>query len=538
MNQTAPSAKCVLLAVLALAGGCFHRSGFIPETHRTAIDRGVIEYPAGYKLEVVIENLQSPSAICFDADGNLIVVESGVGDGEPRIRGFRLNLPDPTTRQTRRRGFLGLGNDDHPQREFQIYPLPRLGLPLTDLRTGFRIRGPVGGIVAHDRRVFVSHRDDRGKGIITSFGYDGSHHTVVGELPAEGDFGVTDLAISPSGRLYFGVGAATNSGVVGIDNWQAGWVKQHPLAADRPAFDLKLLGYRFDSDNPAKGWFGSDFSVTAPFQPFGVARQLRIPREPTDRPNAAIYSVSPLGGDLRVEAWGIRYPRGLAFNEFGRLFLTNNGIELRGTRPVANDPDALLRFVPGAWYGWPDFTADFNSVNEPNHQPPPELLLKHGYPENAAVIDHAASRLIPPDPNALLHVSLPAQSGAAQFVFVPSTGPARDFFQPHQGSILLCLAGDRGPWANAGQDHPNPPGYKVVEITESRQIRDFIRNVGSGPASKLPPPLNSGLNRPLDLQFSPDGSLYLLDAGNIQWPNGQPKTHSPGRIYRLSPNPQ
>lgn len=509
--------RCAVLGVagvmLLTAGtGCFQRKGYIAEEQRVAVDRGVVEYPAGYRLEVVVDGLSGPSAICFDVEGNMLIAEGGLDGGEPRIRGFR----------------KGSGE------EFQIYPGARLGVPLTGLRTGFRIWGPVGGMVAHEGRVFVSHRDERGKGVITSFGYDGSHETVVAQLPAEGDHGVTDLAISPSGRLYFGVGTATNSGVVGVDNWQAGWAKKNKGAADRSWVDLKLLGYRFDSENPGKGWFGSEIAVTAPFQPFGVARQLRVAREPSGRPNGAIYSVSPLGGDLRVEAHGIRYPRGLAFNEFGRLFITNNGMELRGTRPVANDPDAVVRFVPGAWYGWPDYSTEFVSVADGKYQPPTDLVEKHGYPENAAVIDHAASGLIKPDPGALLHVVLPVQSGAAKVAFVPGTGAAAEAFGNYRGSMMVALAGDRGPTANGGKPPTEWAGYRVVEVTESRQVREMIRNVIVGPAWKGDRKAYEGLRRPIDVKFGPDGALYIVDVGRLEWSKGRANVWGgTGRVWRL-----
>ena len=37
----------------------------------------------------------------------------------------------------------------------------------------------------------------------------------------------------------------------------------------------------------------------------------------------------------------------LAINEFGRVYFTNDGMEMRGTRPIKDDPDSLLRLVPG-----------------------------------------------------------------------------------------------------------------------------------------------------------------------------------------------
>src|SRR5205814_9447370 len=113
---------------------------------------------------------------------------------------------------------------------FMVYPMGRKVPFVNIFRQGFVLDGPIGGMCAREGKIFVTHRDASGRGVITAFGYDGSHTTIVSDLPAQGDFGVTDIAVHPSnGRLFFGVGTATNSGVVGLDNI---WVKKHPDVCD------------------------------------------------------------------------------------------------------------------------------------------------------------------------------------------------------------------------------------------------------------------------------------------------------------------
>jgi hypothetical protein len=269
-------------------------------------------------------------------------------------------------------------------------------------------------------------------------------------------------------------------------------------------------------------------------------------------PAAFSPSLSPHSA-TRVEAYGIRNPRGLAFNEFGRLFFTNTGMEMRGTRPVANDPDALLKFVPGTWYGWPDFAADLTPVADASHQPPSELFSRYGYPENAPVIDAGASRLVRPERDALLQVTLPVQAGAAKFTFVPATG----MFQDLRGSAIVALAGGSGAFSPPGGDPPSPattapsvepmPGYRVVQVTENRQVRDLVYNVRPGPISARDDVrpnffarlagagLPLGLERPADVKFGPDGALYIADLGQIDYENGRPTVRPrTGRIWRLA----
>ncbi|MDW8263429.1 MAG: hypothetical protein RMJ35_12950, partial [Phycisphaerales bacterium] len=160
------------LALLALfLAGCVSRPTLLPEEDRVRIDRKVVEYPAGFELTLAATGLTTPAAFVFDAEGSLLVAENGEND-RPRIIGWRAD------------GSF-----------FQVYPR-RTAFPLFDL-SGKRIdfRGPIGGMVVSQGRIYVSHRDSDGSGVITAFDYDGSATTIVSDLPAKGDYGVTDLAV-------------------------------------------------------------------------------------------------------------------------------------------------------------------------------------------------------------------------------------------------------------------------------------------------------------------------------------------------------
>jgi len=485
----------------------------LPVDQQKPIDRRLIETPAGFELKPVAENLTAPSAIAFDSAGSILVAESGAGGGEPRIFGWRL---------------AGDG------KFFQIYPTgPRLSLPFTGVKTGFRIYGPVGGMVVDHDKVYVSHRDAESRGVITAFGFDGSHSTIVADLPAQGDYGVTDLAIGPNGRLYFGVGSVTNSGVVGRDNWDAGWVKPFRNVHDIPSLDLKLNGYRFDAKNPLAGLFEDEIAVTGPFQAFGKSNEAWIRKSRTGKPNSAVYSVSPTGGDLRVEAYGIRYPRGLTFNEFGTLYFTNQGMELRGTRPVKDDPDAMLRLVPGANYRWPDYSADLRPISDAAFQPPIDSIIRSGYREIAAVVDANASELSKPNREVLLKGVFQPLAGASKFDFASGSGAFSEF----RGNAIVALAGDRAPFATGGLKLLGPTGYKVVRVdVDSATVTDFLRNTRAVPASRLDGGDENALalERPIDVKFGPDGAMYILDFGQLKMRGGKERVPArTGRIFKL-----
>jgi glucose/arabinose dehydrogenase len=319
--------------------------------------------------------------------------------------------------------------------------------------------------------------------------------------------------------------------VVGLDN--IAWVRDHREFHDYPWGVLHLLGRRFDTPNPFAGLFGgSDLAVTGPFQAFGKSKQTVIPA--SRLPNAAIYSVDANGGDLQVEAHGIRYPVGLGFSETGALYFTNQGMKLRGTRPVAEDPDVVMRMVHGQWYGWPDFSANLLPLRDPRFQPPEKMIINFGYPDLSFLIDHEASNLTPPNPNSLLMMAeFPPYAGAAKFDFAPASG----FFSRLRQAgnvIVVAMMGDRAPFDTGGGKLTNLRGYKVVQVNlDDRSVKDFVRNTVDGPASKHEPKV--GLERPIDAKFGPDGALYILDLGRLDMKGTRERVlGGTGKIYRLS----
>jgi len=396
-------------------------------------------------------------------------------------------------------------------------------------------------MVFHEGRLYITHRDAHRMGVISALGYDGSRKVIVAGMPAQGDYGLTDITVGSDGRLYFGIGTATNSGVVGLDNWQTGWPRRYSKVHDLPFAKLRLRGVRMDSRNPQAGLFGpGEKAVTGPFQPFDVANKSWVYPPQNGKFNGAIYSVAPDGGDLRAEAWGIRLPRGLAFNQTGlTLFFTNNGMELRGSRPVKDDPDVLCRLVQKTWYGWPDYSADFKDITLPRYQPPLELLFNTGYDALPLLVDQGSSGpqgagLRVPSGEALLRGTFPPQSGAAKLAMAPRSGP----FERYQGSAIVALSGDRAPFATSGQKTIGPIGYKVVLVrVDNQQVEDFLRNTQGVPAHRMRKPArDQALERPVDVKFGPDGSLYVLDMGWMEVKNGKERVHAAtGGVFRVVP---
>jgi hypothetical protein len=217
--------------------------------------------------------------------------------------------------------------------------------------------------------------------------------------------------------------------------------------------------------------------------------------------------------------------------------MTNDGMQLRGTRPVLNDPDSLLLVGTNVWYGWPDYTTHGHPLSEPEFQPPEELLLQSGYSDISFLIDHETSQLHAfggSKPDDFVAARFPTLSGAAKFSFVPETGPFKNFAD----NAIVTLDGDQAPFATSGvTNFRGPVGHKVVRVDmDTKQIRDFIHNTADVPAS-MQPYGTLALERPTDAKFRPDGgALYILDFGRMENKTGIPRFYSgTGKLFILIP---
>lgn len=503
----------------ALAGGCQTGPTVLGSQDQLAVSRSLVEYPPGFVLRPYMVGLTAPTAICIDASNTLFVAEGGgtADNLEPHIFGYRADAP--------------------PGKQFfDVYPHEhRFPIPFFD--NSYHIYGPVGGMVAVNGQLFVTHKDAAGNGVVTAFGYDGTHRVVVADLPARGDYGMGGIDVDENGRLYFAVGSATNSGVVGLDNWEKGWVRPYADFCDLPYSPLKLVGARFNSSNPYAGLFsGGDIAVTGPYQAFNTSDKLRIPAAPNGKPSAAIYSVSQSGGDERVEAWGVHFASGIVCGDFDRVYFTDRGMEPRGTRPVVNDPDAVFTLISrgrlGAWYGWPDMSRSLEPIDLDKYQPPEELLRGTGYPEISALIDQASSKLPRPDPSNVIG-NFPMQAGAAGLAIVPETG----VFGKYRGGIVVALSGDRAPFSTGGGlILKQYTGYKVVRVDlVTHDVTPFVYNTEGGPGSALQLD-GRALERPTDIKLGHDECMYILDYGHMTMNGGQERVDGgSGKIWRLMP---
>jgi glucose/arabinose dehydrogenase len=426
-----------------------------------------IQVPDGHRAVRVVNGLNFPSSFTFDSAGNIYIVESHTVPApmlKPKI--VRVTTSGAIDR-------VRLDGPDAPDGDTAI------------------------GIAFHDGWLYFSHERKDGTFTIDRVRPEGGTvENVVRGMPVQGDHDVNQLFFDRDGTLYFGVGSATNSGVVAsADPVNQKWLAKHPEAHDIACRDLRLTGAAFDDP---KGKTGA-------YQALGHADARDVRGAPLC--TSAIYRLRTGSTTPELVAWGFRNPVAIARGADGTLLVGHQGADVRSTRPIASDTDSVLRVRDGAWYGWPDYGADL----EPYPNPP--------------VIDLAGSNLTAPDRANVLAVTEPHAAISGMTV-------APD------GGVLVAEMGDFKPMT--GPDDGRA-GFQVERIDPSTgSIAPYLRNRNDGdaqPASTLD--LRNGFERPVDVRIGPDGAIYVLDFGAFITtggvPKAMPKTGKLFRIERASP---
>lgn len=243
-----------------------------------------------YILEPVVVGLNFPTCITFDDEGRLYVGEAG----------------------------FSYGLADTPEGG-RILEVGRNGA-VKEIASGFR--GPMTSITWHKGYFYVAEGQYPGR--ILRVGKDGSRDVLVDGLRSGADHYTSDVIFGPDGKMYFCVGSATTSAVVGIDAYYYfNWLQLMPDFHDVPARDLVLNGKNYKSINPFEINPQEANVVTGPYMPFGTpAKDGQIVKGQL-KANSVMYQANPDGSDLRVYLDGIRNVLGLGFAPNGKLYLRN-----------------------------------------------------------------------------------------------------------------------------------------------------------------------------------------------------------------------
>ena len=408
----------------------------------------------GFDLEVVVSSLNFPTSLSFGDDQAMYVAESG----------------------------LPFGGAPHGGRVWRIAGDRR------DLLAE-SLRPPVTGLTFHDGFLYITEAGHPGR-ILRLELATGLRETVVEGLPGPGNYQANMVAFGPDGKLYFSQGAMTNTGVIGLDAYDLGWLQLLPHARDIPGLEITVRHAEFVTDDPREG--GTGHAVTGPFADFGTVHPegTRIPAELPC--SSAVMRCNPDGSELELVAWGLRNAFGLLFLRDGRLVATDQGADDRGSRPVGYVPDLLYAVEPGRWYGWPDYVGGVpisDARFAPENGAAPEFIL-------------ASHDELPPPERPL-----------AEFT---SHVAATKLDQAPDGRIVIAMFGDEIPITA-------PSGDRVGRNLAVVRPEDWS-------VTFIPTP---GLYRPLDVRFGPDGALYMLDFGHFEPGRGSMKaTPGSGSVRR------
>ncbi len=438
----------------------------------------------GYQIEKVVSGLTYPTSVTWDDDGMMYVAEAG---------GQFLEEPAPS----------------------RILRADLAGGEVTEFVDLFDegMTDPIGGMSWFDGAFYITHRDANDRtGAVSSVSPEGEVTQLFsGFVDSQSEHPLSDIQPGPDGRLYIGTGPAANSAVVGIDI--AAFVERSPELHTTPCEDITLRGLNFQTPD-FRTEDPSDLTLTGAYVPFGTETMPGQVIPGNVKCGGAVVAFDPASDDpeatLDVYAWGMRNVIGVAWDADGAMYAGVNGYDVRGTRPVNDEYDATYRVQEDAWYGWPDYSAGLEPVENPAFDSPDSLqapVFLNGQPlgkQLAPVIDHEASGLEVADQSLVL--------GLHGFNSSPSKiAVAPESWGEQAGQVFVAEWGDLAPNTNPLRDQPE--GYQVVSVNpDTGEVAPFVRNIKAGPASRQGARL-AGIERPIDVKFGPDGAMYIVDYG-------------------------
>lgn len=467
-------------------------------------DPSAVQVPEGYRAEVVVTGLTYPTSVEFDDAGSMYIAEAGYSYGD--------ELPAPR--------ILRVG----PEGEIEV------------VGEGDPLVGPINDLLWHEGQLFVSHR-----GKISRIDTGGGMRDLVTGLPSSGDHHNNQMTVGPDGKIYFGQGTLTNSGVVGEDNFKMGWLKKHPDFHDIPARDITLVGRTFEAPNPLNT--RGEKVETSAFHPFAEADAQGSVVVGQTMASGTILRMNPDGSGLEVYAWGLRNPFGVMWSPDGTLYATENGFDVRGSRPIANDQEDIYIIRERAWYGWPDYAMGVPVTDprfRPKDKPQPQFVMADhpsveqpwlNFPKHSAIakLEFSGSESFGAGHMfvaffghmAPMTGEAPEEHGGHRVVRInPETRAVETFFSQKHAHDGQGVAGGHG--GGHGEDG-----------AASQRRDEQERHASGGHRGES---MTAGPRRLLDVRFAPDGdALYIADFGSMVVEDKPRPVPGTGVIWRVVP---
>ncbi|WP_019395535.1 PQQ-dependent sugar dehydrogenase [Priestia filamentosa] len=439
----------------------------LPISARPHLNPDDVKVPEGYEVEVVAAGLSFPTGMGFSDDGTLYILEGG------STWPTRPALPPRILQLT-------------PSGELDVFAIETLGGPRgVTYRDGYIYVSCKGGYLARIVRYDVKTR---------------KREVLIEKIPSGGWHEPGGPVFSPhDGLMYFANGSVSQNGVClpsgfGVD------LAKHPHAHDIPGVDITLTGNNVTSRNPLMPF--PFLTETGPYKPFGTPAKKGEVIKGELWCSTGLWRSKPDGSDVELLAWGLRNPYGLAFNEDGELYASDNCLEEKGERAIAGDPDRIWHIKNSKtphgsvktpdWYGFPEMRADGVPVWDEKCKPSK---------------GQRAERLIE---------NLPEWAGPPAYLEKPHSAMTQmdfcrsDFFG-YRGELFVTEWGTYAP-LNSPHEKDINNGFRVMRVDVHKGTSEvFLENKFQGASSYHG---TGGIERPVDCKFHPDGkSLYVLDFG-------------------------
>lgn len=499
-------------------------------------DPDAIRLPAGYAIEPFATKLNYPVDVAFGEKGEVYIAEAG-------LHTYGVRKPAHASPAQ----IVQLLRDGTKKTVYdKTVPLAEVRKHASSKDMPEGLIPPLTGLTYHQGKLYVSHRSR----VSVLDPKTGEFRTIVNGLPSWGEFQNNKPVFDRDGKLVFFLSTQGNSGVI-----ETHWMKVINLfhkknAREVPGEDIRLAGVNFavpveDPDTPGV----TDKKVTGAFLPVGVKSEPDQLVRGEKVCNGAFFRCDPDGSNLERIAWGFRSCFGYRFATDGRLICTQNSANPMPPRGLWWDYEAVYEVVPGEWYGWPDFFSGI-PITDPRFdvhkgkqqfvltaETHRKLLKGKDRPRQplARLTPHAAAqgmvfgrREFGLDPGRIL---------VAEFGTVASAFKGKmlypDGVQPPAGKADDADPGEKVPGDPPVDADMNWPGFKVqlVDLTTGRAA-DFLANQYPGPATAG---TGHGLERPIQLEWGPDGALYVVDFGVISLSKMGMMAHPwTGAVWRVS----
>ncbi|MEX2336803.1 MAG: hypothetical protein WD555_05995 [Fulvivirga sp.] len=483
-----------------------------------------IAVPDGYTIEAVAKGLSYPVDVTFDDQGNTYIAEAGghtYGTKPPRAPKARILqlLPDGTTSVLYDR----------------VVPMEEIkqAESSSDMEEG--LIPPVTGVTFYEGNLYISHRSRYSVYNLES----GEFKTIINGLPSWGEF-LNAKPIFKDDKMYFFLSTQGNSGVI-----EEHWVRvidefNKPDAHEIPGEDVTLTGQNFWVPTHKVKIVEADSVKTGIYVPLGEETSAGQVIEGQEICNGAFFRSNLDGSNIERIAWGLRSSFGYRFGPDGRLVTTMNSANPMPPRGLYYDYETVYEVVQGEWYGWPDFysgmpitdkrfeykdkTRKF-ALTEETHR----KLLK-----GKALPIQPLARLSPHSATQGMVFGHGRMGTAENEILVAEFGTIVPFFKGGEYHPHLKKGAVEEEKAHKGTQY-NWPGFKVQRVNlETGEATDFIYNQSNIPASANK---GGGLERPIQLEWKADGSLYIVDFGIVEIDDTGMNAHPfTGVLWKVSPN--